>query len=143
MGALKVDASEYKALVQRLRAADRSVQTSLRRRLREAGKPLADAVIQEGPEGLPEGGGLADFLRSAKGGLSMTATRLQIRLSYGKHDLAAVNRGRLRHPVFGHRRTWVNQSVAAGTYDKAIEKHADEAGREIEQVLDDIARELS
>ena len=131
-----------------------NVKNSLRKRLREAGKPLAEAVAEDGPEGLPSGGGLADWLRSsAKPSLSMTATRLAVKLTGGTgsrtgrtSDLGAINRGRLRHPVFarpGRRAGWANQGVTAGTYDKAIEKHADEALPEIEKVLDDVMRELA
>ena len=60
----------------------------------------------------------------------------------GKHDLNAINRGTLRHPLYGNRRVWVAQSVEAGTYDKAFEKHAEQALPEVERVLDDIMREI-
>ena len=143
MAALDVDTSEYKAFAQKLKGADKAVARSLRKRLREAGKPLAQGVIEDGPEGLPSGGGLADWLRQSKGAISMTQTKLQIRLARGgKHDLNAINRGRLRHPLYGNRRVWVEQSVEAGTYDKAFEKHAEQALPEVERVLDDIMREI-
>ena len=154
MGALNVDTSDYKAFAVKLKGAERTVKNSLRKRLRDAGKPLAEAVAEDGPEGLPSSGGLADWLRSsAKPSLSMTATRLAVKLTGGTgsrtgrtSDLGAINRGRLRHPVYarpGRRAGWANQGVTAGTYDKAIEKHADEALPEIEKVLDDVMRELA
>ncbi len=152
MGALDVDASDYKAFAARLKTAEKSVKASLRKRLREAAKPLSEAVAQDGPEGLPQGGGLADWLRQAKPGLAMTQTRMAIKLTglkglrTGKtSDLNAINRGRLRHPVYaqpGRKAGWVNQSVEAGTYDKAIAKHADAALDEIGRVVDDIMKEI-
>ena len=107
MAALDVDASDYKAFAQRLKAADRKVASGLRRRVRDASKPLAEAVAKDGPEGLPESGGLADWLRQAKPSLSMTQTRVAIKLTgmvgtrtRKTSDLNAINRGRLRHPVY-------------------------------------------
>lgn len=143
MAALDVDASEYKAFAQKLKAADKSVARSLRKRLREAGKPLSEGMIEDGPDGLPSSGGLADWLRQSKGTVSIMQARLEIKLSRGgKHDLGAINRGMVRHPVFGNLRAWVGQPVEAGTYDKAFEQHADKALPEIERVLDDIMREI-
>ena len=101
MAALDVDASDYKAAVKKLNAAEREVKNSLRSRIWNAGKPLADQVIKDGPEDMPSRGGLRDWLRDSKGGLSMTQTRLAISLTKGAgHDLASINRGKLRHPVF-------------------------------------------
>ena len=143
MAALDVDTSDYKAFTAKLKGAEKSVARNLRKRLREAGKPLADGLVQDGPEGLPSGGGLADWLRQSKGAVSMTQTKLQIRLARGgKHDLGAINRGQLRHPLYGNRRVWVGQSVEAGTYDKAFDKHAEQALPAIERVLDDIMKEI-
>lgn len=181
MGALDVDVADYQAFAQRLKAADRKVASGLRKRVRDAAKPLAEAVVQDGPEGLPERGGLADWLREAKPGLSMTQTRVAISLGAG-HDLASINRGKLRHPVFARDTmskreasavagevvaaaaalgkkvkggkagvarkvrkagwAWVNQLVEAGTYDKAIDKHAEAALGDIAQALDDVMREI-
>lgn len=101
MGALTVDTADYKAAVTKLNAAEREVKNSLRLRIWNAGKPLADQVIKDGPESMPSRGGLRDWLRDSKGGLSMTSTRLAISLTKGAgHDLASINRGKLRHPVF-------------------------------------------
>lgn len=143
MAALDVDVSDYKAFAKKLKGAEKSVARSLRKRLREAGKPLAAGLVEDGPDGLPSRGGLADWLRQSKGVLSITQTRLEIKLSRGgKHDLGTINRGQLRHPLYGNRRVWVVQSVASGTYDKAFEKHADEALPAVARVLDDIMKEI-
>ena len=152
MAALDVDASDYKAFAQRLKAADRKVASGLRRRVRDASKPLAEAVAKDGPEGLPESGGLADWLRQAKPSLSMTQTRVAIKLTGLKgsrtqktSDLNAINRGRLRHPVYavdGRKAGWVNQAVQAETYNAAIEKHSVDALSDIGRVLDEVMGEL-
>ena len=143
MAALDVDTSDYKAFTAKLKGAEKSVARDLRKRLREVGKPLTQGVVEDGPEGLPSSGGLADWLRASKGSLSMTATRLEIKLARGgKHDLNAINRGQLRHPIYGNRKAWALQGVASGTYDKAFDKHAEQALPEVARVLDDIMREI-
>lgn len=152
MAALDVDTADYKAFAQRLKAADRKVANALRKRVREAGAPLAAAVAQDGPNGLPESGGLAESLRAAKPGLQMTQTRLAVKITgalgtrTGKtSDLGAINRGRLRHPVWarpGRKAGWANQTVPAGTYDAAVDKHAEGALDGIARVLDDVMGEL-
>jgi len=152
VGALDVDTRDYKAFAQRLKAADRKVAAALRKRVRDASKPLAEAVAKDGPEGLPESGGLADWLRQAKPSLSMTQTRVAIKLTGLKgsrtqktSDLNAINRGRLRHPVYaqpGRKAGWANQPVQAGTYDAAIDTHGAEALEDIARVLDDVMKEI-
>ena len=152
MGALDIQTADYKAFAQRLKAADRKVSSALRARVRDASKPLAEAVAKDGPEGLPESGGLADWLRQAKPSLSMTQTRVAIKLTGLKgsrtqktSDLNAINRGRLRHPVYaqpGRKAGWANQPVQAGTYDAAIDTHGAEALEDIARVLDDVMKEI-
>lgn len=113
MGALTVDTADYKAFAQRLNSAEREVKNSLRSRIWNAGKPLADQVIRDGPESMPSRGGLRDWLRDSKGGLSMTQTRLAISVGKGpKHDLQSINQGVLRHPVFARSRYSAKEATA-------------------------------
>jgi len=152
VAALDVDVAEYKEFAARLKSADRKVANALRKRVRDAGQPLAEGIREDGPEGLPQRGGLVEFLRAAKASVSLTQTRAAIRLTGQRgtrtlvtSDLNAINRGRRRHPVFavaGRRAGWVNQAVAAGTYDAAIEKHSEVALDQVARALDDVMGEL-
>lgn len=130
MGALTVDTGDYKAAVRKLNSAERAVKDSLRSRIWKAGKPLADEVIKDGPEGMPSRGGLRDWLRSSKGGLSMTQTRLAIQITKagGGHDLAAINRGKLRHPVFARSRY---SAKDAGAIVKGLQAEAAAQGMKL------------
>ena len=60
-----------------------------------------------------------------------------------ERDLRSLNRGRLRHPLFGDREHWFNQSVHPGWWDEPIEDGVDDIRRELENVLDDIARKIA
>lgn len=52
------------------------------------------------------------------------------------HDLLAINRGVLRHPVFGNRNVWRDTNVEKGYFDKPIERRADEITNRIASAID-------
>lgn len=82
---------------------------------------------------LPKRGGYAPLLAGA--------TRVESRTSGGKtikstikvsatgkresRDMAALNRGTLRHPLFGNRRHWYVQRVRRGLVDEPIDRARD------------------
>jgi len=53
-----------------------------------------------------------------------------------------INSGRIRHPVFGNRRRWAEQSANPGWWDKTVRAHTDRITREVERVADDVRRHL-
>lgn len=57
-------------------------------------------------------------------------------------NLSALNRGRLRHPLYGNRKHWFNQQVKTGWWDEPLSDGADEVRQELVNVLDDIGRKL-
>jgi len=57
-------------------------------------------------------------------------------------DLSSLNRGRLRHPLFGDRRHWFDQQVSPNWWDDPLLEGADEIRKEIVKSLDDVARKL-
>ncbi len=152
-GLLEADYDGYRELYQAFRGADKVIQRSFRKRLVEAGKPLAEAVIAEAPDVLPSRGGLAAWLRTARPTLALTQTRLGIKIggpsgsrTGKKSDIGAINRGRLRHPVYarpGRRAGWANQRVKPDAYTDAWMDRADDAAEAVASVLDDIIDELT
>jgi hypothetical protein len=50
--------------------------------------------------------------------------------------------GRLRHPVFGNRKRWVNQRSRAGWWTGIVAARTPRMRAEIERVLDDVRRDL-
>lgn len=53
-----------------------------------------------------------------------------------------LNKGRWRHPVFGNREVWAEQTSKPGWFDETLREHGeavrDEIARQIKQVLDDL-----
>lgn len=114
--------------------------------IQRAAKPLK-AVAQEAARSeLPKKGGLNEFVASGKwsvrtrsGGRNPGVTVVGKKSG---HDVAAINRGRLRHPVFGHRAVWVTQTIRPNLITDALAKRAPDVRGELVKVLDRIADEV-
>jgi hypothetical protein len=60
-----------------------------------------------------------------------------------ERDVAAVNRGRLRHPVFGRRRApWKTTTVVRGFVDRPINKAGDRITDAVRKARDSVADEI-
>ncbi|WP_406398814.1 hypothetical protein [Streptomyces uncialis] len=55
---------------------------------------------------------------------------------------AALNRGRVRHPVFGNRRRWTQQTAPPLWWDRTVRQHMPRMQTEVTRVLDDVRRQL-
>jgi hypothetical protein len=107
----------------------------------------ADMRASIGPS-LPSRGGLAALVM-AKASLTSTAASgrnagVRIRARHKSYDLKRMNDGRLRHPVFGNRGVWVEQTagINPGFLDDSFEKQKPEISRAVQRVMDDIARKV-
>ncbi|MFE1926535.1 hypothetical protein ACFW91_28740 [Streptomyces asoensis] len=153
-------------LSRRLRAAGgENIRQSMHRRIRRAAEPLKDDLtstmrgldIRSQGRGQGKRGGpslndrplratIADAIRiSVRTGASPGA-RVWIdrgRLPAGYENIPhQLNIGRLRHPVFGNRRRWVNQYATPLWWDATVRRHTPRMEREVARVLDDVRRRL-
>lgn len=51
--------------------------------------------------------------------------------------------GRIRHPVFGNKKRWVNQWTTPLWWEKTVRAHQPRMEREVARVLDDVKNDLS
>jgi hypothetical protein len=58
-------------------------------------------------------------------------------------DLNALDRGRLRHPLFGNRRHWYGQTVPVGWFARPMEANADNVQRELRQAVREIEQDIT
>lgn len=58
-------------------------------------------------------------------------------------DLASLNRGRLRHPLYGNREHWYDQHVKPEFWDRAMRKGEDDVRKEVLAALDSVADMLA
>lgn len=115
----------------RLKAAgDKGLRKEFLAGMQRAGAPLKAEAQASARTHLPHRGGLA--AEAAGSGFSVrtrTAGRsVGVRVvAKGRkvRALGALDRGRLRHPVYGNRNVWVTQHIAPGWFTGALTRHAD------------------
>lgn len=61
----------------------------------------------------------------------------------GERDLASLNRGRLRHPLFENRGWWYDQYVKPNFFDDPIFRQRAQVARQIDELLDEVAIEIT
>lgn len=130
---------ELVRLGEQLRAAGnsdgaKSIQNALRKEVREITKRTRQNIKRSALQNLPSKGGLNRWAASMPGAttnLRGRATSVRISMKKSGHDIAALNRGRLRHPLFGNRRSWHGQDIEPGFFTDVIEGEAPELRRQI------------
>jgi hypothetical protein len=134
------------------RLAGGDVLPKLRKGLAKVGPPAKKAVKESAEKKLPKRGGYAALMSKSlrvrvNSDLSLTGAGVTI-VTYAsgkgeRRDIPAVNRGILRHPVYGHRRRkWVAQKVSSGFWDDAMDETSDAAYEQVRSVLDETTRTL-
>lgn len=139
---------QLRLLGAQLKIADRRLRLDTLAKIRVAAQPLVKEIRQSAREELPAEGGLAERVSksriSVRTRLTGRTVGISIRAS-NPYSIGAMNRGRLRHPVFGNRAVWVNQQVTPGWWDKPTSENPElamEVQHEIETVLDETDRRL-
>ncbi len=144
-----VDLTSVRRNLRMLGAGDLSRQMS--RGLQRAAKPLRAEVQAEAVKAMPSGYGplLSKSLRFRTSTRERRgAASLVIRI-YGDgkkehRDVVRINKGVLRHPVYGRRKNpWVNQKVRVGFVDRPVDRMAPDIRREMQAVVEYIATQIT
>ncbi len=122
----------------------KGLRKELYKSIQRSTRPLKADAKASAAATLPHRGGLADLVAASKlstrtrGGGNRVGVRI---VATGKkvRDVAAMDRGRLRRPTFGHK-PWVTQQVEPGWFTKPMEAGADKVRREILQAMEKVAR---
>lgn len=125
---------------------DQDLRKELYRGINRATTPLKNAAKDAARSELPKRGGLNEFVASARLSTSSRGGNnpgVRITARKAGHDVRAIDRGRVRHPVFGNRGVWVNQQIKPGWFTKTLEDGAPVVRRELVDVLDNVARRLA
>lgn len=128
-------------------AGDKELRRDLMRGINRSLKPAKAAVKAAALRELPRRGGLNRVIATSRiGSRSRTGGRNPAVFLTGKkagHDLRSVDRGRLRHPVFGNKSVWVTQEIKPGWWSRTLQDQAPRVRREVVDVLEDVARRLA
>ena len=144
-------ADDVDALVKRIRshADSKALRKELYAGLNRATKEVRGEMKEAIPAALPRRGGLAAsvegstrFTASAKSGKNAGVT---IWARNRKHDIRTLTGKRLRHPVYGNRRRWVNQTegVEPAVFIGRFEDQKPHVQRVLKEVLESIARKVA
>ena len=144
-------ARQLRMLARDLDRAGKELRRELPKALRDAARPMTEAIVKEALETLPKRGGFAEYIAKAsitvstRTGVSSASVRLVGRKrkagSEPQVDLPAVNRGRLRHPTYGHS-PWVTQMVPPGFWDRGVARSAAEVDKRMQEALDRMRRRI-
>lgn len=143
-------ARQLRLLARDLDRAGAALRKDLPKGLRRASVPMIRAIRAEARQSLPSG--LGEYVASStistvvRTGADNTAVQIrgrrrQDRATGKQVDLPAINRGRVRHPVYG-RSPWVLQRVQAGFWDRAVAASRAAVDREMQAVADDLHRRI-
>lgn len=122
----------------------RDLSRELSRGLNEVTEPLKEDARERAREVLPRRGGLAERVANAK----LTTRRRGGRnpgvriAAKGMTQLEPMDRGWVRHPVFGTD-AWVTQQITPGWFSDPMAAGKDDAARELMEVLNRVAIKLA
>lgn len=138
---------ELARLASVLHAAAASLDHDIEAALKPVADPVGAAVIRRGAAGLPKHGGLARAVPPGGVHVSVTAAGLLLEPFSRRANLARLDDGTIRHPVFGNRRgRWVTQRIRPHLFTDAFEKDAKAkvapaAEKALAKIADRISRE--
>lgn len=112
-------------------------------------KPVRKQMIDAIPAALPKRGGLAAEIHRTTtasavvrtGGRSVGAS---IKIRNRKHGVRRLNRGEVRHLVFGRKDSWVTQTkgIRAGFLDRPFRAAKPLVARQLMKALDEVASRI-
>lgn len=150
MGPVQVTAPHFDNLSKALRAAGGDLRRVYLASIRKATAPAKTAIPDSARAKLPRRGGANNYFADAlkittRTSLSgPTATVRIVASDPPHHDIRGLNRGVLRHPVYGNRDVWRNTKVTPWFFTEPCVALAPECRREIaagtNKVLAEIAR---
>jgi len=136
--------------ISKIAGAVQSTTPKLRPRLlagiRAVGKPIVADIREEASSSLPHGGGLNEWVAKSNFGIrsrtSGITAGIRIVGQRSGHDLDVIDRGRVRHPLFGNRKSWFQESVKPGFFSRPAEASETKAQTAVLKVMDEFAAEI-
>lgn len=133
-------------------AGEKDLTKELRKSLQRTIRPLKAAAREGALEALPASGGLAAEVAASgfTGRVSLLGKNPRV-LIEGKgrqnkhgqrHDLRAMDRGRLRHPLYGRRGRWYTQLVRPGWFSLTLESKSEIVYAELLRAAQAVADKL-
>lgn len=139
-------ADEFATLARRLKEAGaKDLRRELYAGINRAVRPLTADVKNTLEEDLP--GRYADIVRAdfrvktRRRGAGANPAIFLIGQA-GNHDVRSLDRGRLRHPLFGNRRHWYNQQIPLGFWSQTLTRGAPRVRQELVEAIRKVAAKV-
>lgn len=141
------DSGDIARVVKNIRdhADSKAIRKEMFQGLNRVSKDVRGEMKEAIPAALPTRGGLSASVQgSTRSNTSARAGGVTIWFKNRKHDIRTLTGRRLRHPVWGNRRKWVNQTegVQPSIFMGEFDKQKPEVQRAILRVMNDIARKV-
>lgn len=143
---ISADQADIERVVRTLRrAAASGLRSEVRKAIAQETKPVRTKMKMSARDQLPKRGGLnrwAARMPSAKTRMTGSEVGVSISLRRKGHDMRAIDRGRVRHPLFGNRRHWYTQPVTQGVFSSVFQNESDGVRRRVIVALDEYAARM-
>lgn len=150
-------AARFRVAAQVLREnPDKIQKRELFKSFRQVAQPLGKRIIAEGSAELPKHGGLSARVAASKltqsNSLNGRAVGVTLRFKTApskagqSYDLAAMDDGIIRHPVFarpGAKKVWRVTTVQPEAFTKPFEAGRDEVAQAVVSAMENVAREIA
>lgn len=148
--------TNFRDVVRGAKEFDRALGNHLRKRIRDAAKPIAEKVkaeVRKPPrgggkgestglrEGIAAGVGVRITTGSRSAGVTIAATPNRLPTNQ-RAMVKAYNKDAFRHPVFGNRSAWAVQ-LGRPYFGSVIYDELPEVRKEVQAALEDAAQEIA
>jgi hypothetical protein len=143
------NAEDFARLAKRLREAGdagKGLRKELSKGLNQAAKPAKAAIKPSVRARLPHRGGLAGTIAST---ISVRQSNIsagrnpRVRIVVrGTHNIDALDKGHVRHPVFGDRSVWREESVPPRAFTDPVAQRAPQMRQEMSEAIRSVAKKI-
>jgi len=132
---------EWRRFAQALDRAPASLRTQARVRMAAAARVGVEAAHHRAASILPRHGGLADLVAQTPivVDLDDIGGVVRVRIFVKGRD-PGIDRGKFRHPVYGHRDRWAAETVQPGWFSDPMRELAPEMRSQLTAALHDVVR---
>jgi len=131
-------AEELRQLGAVLKGTDKLIRKETLDSLKATTAPLGDAVSAEASSILPQRGGLAAKVAASRVTAKIRTSGRQagVRLvAKGRLEIDPIDRGIVRHPLFGNTSHWYGQSVLPGWWSRPITDAAPRIAEDLSEAI--------
>lgn len=144
-----IGSQQFGNLSKALKAAGGDLRKEYLKALRTATAPAKTTIPESARTTLPRRGGLNETVArnlkvTTRTSLSGPTATVRIVATEGpRKHITDLNRGRLRHPVFGNREVWVGQPVLPGFFTRPCLALRPGARRQIAEATNEVLRKIA